>query len=68
MLETLDKSIGTILDTLEDLELENNTLVVFNSDNGQKGSKQGRPFRGSKGDLYERVVFVCHLSFDGLVW
>jgi len=56
MLETLDKSIGTILDTLEELELENNTLVVFNSDNGQKGSKEGKPFRGSKGDLYEAGI------------
>lgn len=56
MLETLDKSIGTILDTLEELGLENNTLVVFNSDNGQKGSKEGKPFRGSKGDLYEAGI------------
>lgn len=56
MLETLDKSIGTILDTLEELELENNTLVVFSSDNGQKGSKEGKPFRGSKGDLYEAGI------------
>lgn len=56
MLETLDKSIGTILDTLEEMGLENNTLVVFNSDNGQKGSKEGKPFRGSKGDLYEAGI------------
>jgi len=30
--------------------------VVFNSDNGQKGSKEGEPFRGSKGDLYEAGI------------
>ena len=53
MLETLDKSVGNILDTLKELHLDNNTIVVFFSDNGQKGPKKGKPFRGSKGDLYE---------------
>ena len=53
MLETLDKSVGTIIDKLKELNLEKNTLVVFFSDNGQLGPKQGQPFRGSKGDLYE---------------
>ncbi len=53
MLETLDKSVGTILMTLEKLGLEKNTIVFFYSDNGQLGPKNGKPFRGSKGDLYE---------------
>ena len=38
---------------LRDLKLEQNTLVVFFSDNGQLGPKVGAPLRGSKGDLYE---------------
>jgi len=53
MLETLDQSVGTILAKLKELKLEKNTVVIFFSDNGQKGPKQGQPFRGSKGDLYE---------------
>ena len=53
MLETLDKSIGAILEKLKQLGLEENTIVVFFSDNGHLGPKQGKPFRGSKGDLYE---------------
>ena len=53
MLETLDKSVGTILDKLKKLNLETNTIVIFFSDNGQKGPKNGKPFRGSKGDFYE---------------
>ena len=53
MLETLDKSVGTILNKLKELNLENNTIVIFYSDNGQKGPKKGNPFRGSKGDFYE---------------
>lgn len=53
MLETLDKSVGTIMKKLKELKLEGNTLVVFFSDNGQLGPKQGQPLRGSKADLYE---------------
>lgn len=53
MLETLDKSVAAILDKLKALDLEKNTIVIFFSDNGQKGPKKGKPFRGSKGDLYE---------------
>ncbi len=56
MLETLDTSVGTILAKLAELGLEDNTLVVFFSDNGHLGSKKGKPFRGSKGDLYEGGV------------
>ncbi len=53
MFETLDKSVGTILEKLKQLGLEENTIVVFFSDNGHLGPKDGNPFRGSKGDLYE---------------
>ena len=53
MLEVLDASIGRILDQLDELGLTENTLVVFFSDNGQLGPKDGPVFRGSKGDLYE---------------
>jgi arylsulfatase A len=53
MLETLDESIGIIMRRLNDLELEDNTVFIFFSDNGQLGVKSGLPYRGSKGDLYE---------------
>ena len=53
MLETLDRSFGTLMAKLQELGLEKNTLVVFFSDNGQLGPKDGSPFRGSKADLYE---------------
>jgi arylsulfatase A len=53
MLETLDHSIGQILAKIKELNLEKNTVVVFFSDNGQLGVKEGKPYRGSKGDLYE---------------
>ena len=53
MLETLDESIGIIMNGLTELELEDNTVLIFFSDNGQLGVKSGQPYRGSKGDLYE---------------
>jgi uncharacterized sulfatase len=53
MIETLDKSVGTILQKLSRLNIDKNTIVVFFSDNGHLGPKNDSPFRGSKGDLYE---------------
>ena len=53
MLEVLDASVGRILDRLSELGLEKNTLIVFFSDNGHLGPKDGFPLRGSKADLYE---------------
>jgi uncharacterized sulfatase len=53
MLETLDESIGILVNKLTELGIEEKTVLVFFSDNGQLGVKTGRPFRGSKGDLYE---------------
>jgi len=53
MLETLDKSVGEIWAKLKELNLEENTILIFFSDNGQLGEKNGKPYRGSKGDLYE---------------
>ena len=53
MLETLDESIGSLVNRLHDLGLEEKTVLIFFSDNGQLGVKSGLPYRGSKGDLYE---------------
>ena len=48
----LDNGIGILLKKLADLGLEENTLVVFTSDNGGRGSSQ-EPLRGNKGSYYE---------------
>ncbi|MCK5701707.1 MAG: sulfatase, partial [Cyclobacteriaceae bacterium] len=34
MVESMDKSMGRVLDKLEELELDDNTIVIFYSDNG----------------------------------
>lgn len=55
MLEDLDQGVGQILDTLDELELAENTLVIFFSDNGAVGMspKEFRMYRGGKFSHYE---------------
>ncbi|TWU43070.1 Arylsulfatase [Novipirellula aureliae] len=54
MLEDLDVQVGRILDALKELELEENTIVIFFSDNGDVwlGTNE-RPYRGHKFSNYE---------------
>jgi arylsulfatase A-like enzyme len=49
----LDDGVGLVLQKLKDLGLENNTLVVFTSDNGATQQSSQEPLRGSKGGYYE---------------
>lgn len=59
MIESLDQNVGKVLDTLDRLDLADNTLVVFTSDNGAvwKTSKQW-PLRAGKGSYYEGGIRV----------
>jgi len=58
VIEELDANIGRVLDTLRQLKLDRNTLVVFTSDNGpwavfdEQGGSAGL-LRGAKGGTYE---------------
>ena len=49
----LDESFGLLLAKLKELGLEENTLVVFTSDNGAVQASSQEPLRGSKGGYYE---------------
>jgi len=49
----LDASIGILLAKLAELGLEENTMVVFTSDNGATMASSQEPLRGSKGGYYE---------------
>lgn len=60
MMETLDDTVGLILDAIERNGLSDNTIVVFTSDNGGLHVLEGgtvathsTPFRAGKGYLYE---------------
>jgi len=55
LIEHMDDGIGRIVDTLRDLDLYDNTLIVFTSDNGGQlnvGANNG-PLRDGKQSVYE---------------
>jgi len=57
-MEHVDWSVGQILKTLTDLDIEDNTLIVYTSDNGPWLSKKHHggsalPLRAGKGTTYE---------------
>ena len=52
MLTEMDKSVGQILNTIENCGIAERTLVLFFSDNGPAGGSAG-PLRGRKGSDYE---------------
>ena len=58
LLETMDEAVGLVLDCLEELGLDDNTIVVFTSDNGgvssgDNFSTSNLPLRGGKGYQWE---------------
>ncbi len=68
MIHRLDKSIGRLMKSLDDLNLANNTVVVFSSDNGATFESRNfgaswyhdsnRPHRGQKRSLEEGGIRV----------
>jgi len=59
LVESVDDSIGHIMQKLEELKLASNTIVIFNSDNGGLiGSTVNLGLRAGKGSSYEGGVRV----------
>ena len=59
MVERLDIGVDKVLDKIDQLDLYDNTVVIFYSDNGGKERYASqRPFRRGKGWLYEGGVRV----------
>lgn len=83
VIQTLDWSVGEILKTIKEEGLEENTLIIFTSDNGpwlnlpkrmlQKGNLPWHagspgPLRGAKGTTYEGGVRTpCIIKWKGQI-
>jgi arylsulfatase A len=66
MITRMDASVGKVLDTLKELKVDDNTLILFTSDNGPHTEGKhdpeffdgNGPLRGIKRDLYEGGIRV----------
>ncbi len=70
LVESVDDSVGVLRAKLHDLKLDDNTIILFTSDNGGLigGAKNpittNAPFRAGKGSAYEggvRVPFIAYV-------
>ncbi|MCG8309254.1 MAG: sulfatase [Cytophagales bacterium] len=59
MIEAMDQGVQKVMNTLDELKLTDNTLVIFTSDNGPYGrASVAEPLRGGKGMYYEGGIRV----------
>lgn len=58
MVRSMDRQVGRVLDTLDRLDLADNTIVVFTSDNGGERFSDNWPFSGRKTELLEGGIRV----------
>ncbi|QGY43677.1 sulfatase-like hydrolase/transferase [Maribellus comscasis] len=66
-IEELDWSVGVVLEKLKTLGLDENTLVIFTSDNGPAVGSAGA-LRGKKGTMYEGGLRVpCVMYWKGKI-
>ena len=65
MVEATDRTIGQILDQVKQMGIEENTLIVFTTDNGgvYKFSRQW-PLRAGKGSFYEGGIRVPMIIYQ----
>ena len=59
MIQSLDENIGKIMDKIDTLNLSENTLIIFTSDNGGiRAISNQYPLRAGKGSYYEGGIKV----------
>ncbi len=58
MVENIDDNLGRLLHTLDELNLADNTIVIFLTDNGPNGHRYNAFMRGIKASVHEGGVRV----------
>ncbi|MHC4658852.1 MAG: arylsulfatase [Planctomycetota bacterium] len=53
MITNIDENVGRLMEKLKDLGIEDNTILIFMTDNGTSGGRFNAGMRGSKGWEYD---------------
>lgn len=62
MMQNIDSSVGQVLNTLDQMGLAKDTLVIFTSDNGGERLSDMGPYFNTKGTLWEGGIHVPGLA------
>lgn len=66
MVESMDESLGRVLDKLKELRLEDNTIVIFFSDNGGMAAANfGNPQRKVTSDILDKAYSTSNIPLRG---
>ncbi len=68
MIKNVDDNMGRLQATLERLDLDKETIVIFLTDNGPAGGGSAGPFRGAKASVFNGGIrTVCFLRWPGKI-
>lgn len=68
MVENIDDNVARLLSTLEQQQKDNETIVIFLTDNGPNGQRFNGGMRGAKGSIHEGGCRVpCFIRWPGRI-